>query len=416
MLPELRWHGPSVLPQTGERTARRKEGRGVQERVGRSRHREAGLRSGHGGGRRAWPRAATRTDRRPEQGVLRSLANGHLASTLGRLRCGGRPFPDAEGRAFRRSDERLLRSLVGHLVLRSGGGLAPRTHSSTSSCGCALLRLLTACERPRSGTRTLASDRPPKAYDALLPPASPAERFRDLTILRHSIPQEFLGPSLAVSHQLAYERRAAVQLGREIQGPGHPDPPDLDGPVLPVLLALFTANVEPPVLWADFLTAEPLYKLVDLLYEVDLLVERDVAGELVAPVQYVRHRPGFFVALFRVDLDHPYLVGSCFGELAYGRVLGEQAVPVHASVGVHGLEQGRQRGGGEDHLGRDLIPAAVEGLELAREDVDGADEEHRARTVQEALDLLELDALLQHLPQPVLGPVRGLRAVRADGG
>src|SRR5215212_2009905 len=119
--------------------------------------------------------------------------------------------------------------------------------------------------------------------------------------------------------------------------------------------------------------------LVDLLYEVYSLIQRKVAGELITPIQYVWHRLGLGSPVLRVYLYHPYLVGLRVGKLAYGRVLREQAIPIHAPVCVHGLEQGRECGRSKDHVGVDPVSVAAKSLEFATDDVSGANEEHRAR-------------------------------------
>src|SRR3712207_8745570 len=51
--------------------------------------------------------------------------------------------------------------------------------------------------------------------------------------------------------------------------------------------------------------AELLDEVVDLLYQVDLLVEGDVARELVAAVEYVRHGLRFLASLLGVYLYDP---------------------------------------------------------------------------------------------------------------
>jgi hypothetical protein len=112
------------LPQSGERTARRREERGdynryelVEEGIGKLVYVRA-MGAGEG----------------PDQGRLQGLSedltkafcapNGHLAGTPRRLRRGGRPCPDAKECASRPREEGLVRSLVGYLLPRSGGGLA----------------------------------------------------------------------------------------------------------------------------------------------------------------------------------------------------------------------------------------------------------------------------------------------------
>src|SRR5215212_11933864 len=114
--------------------------------------------------------------------------------------------------------------------------------------------------------------------------------------------QELLGPSLTVVHQPSYKGRAAVQFGREIQGSGHPEPAHVY-----VFVLFAVRNLEPPLLRPGLWITELVDQVVHLLYEVDLLVQREVAGEFVAPVDYIRHRLGFIIPFLRVYLDHPYL-------------------------------------------------------------------------------------------------------------
>src|SRR5215212_4524329 len=151
--------------------------------------------------------------------------------------------------------------------------------------------------------------------------------------------QELLGPLLAMSHHIADKRGAAVELRGEVQGPGKLDPRHLDVPVLPA-----SRDAEPLAVRA---VAELLDQVIDLVYEKDLLVEGDVARELVAAVDYVRHGLWLLGSLLGVYLYHPdsprSRPGSPAGARARG-VLGEEAVPVHAAARIHGPEQGWKRG------------------------------------------------------------------------
>jgi hypothetical protein len=64
-----------------------------------------------------------------------------------------------------------------------------------------------------------------------------------------------------------------------------------------------------------------IQKLVDLLDERQLLVEREVAGELVAPIGDVEHRRRLERARRRVHLDHPELVEGAVEKIAHRRIL-----------------------------------------------------------------------------------------------
>src|SRR5215212_1176837 len=135
-----------------------------------------------------------------------------------------------------------------------------------------------------------------------------ASRFADSC---ESFVQECLGLIFTVSHHFLYESWVAVQLRFGIQLPKHLDPLHLDD-------FKFGARKGP--------LGDPL---VDLLYEEYSLIQRKVAGELITPIQYVWHRLGLGSPVLRVYLYHPYLVGLRVGKLAYGRVLREQAIPIH---------------------------------------------------------------------------------------
>src|SRR4051794_33243332 len=123
----------------------------------------------------------------------------------------------------------------------------------------------------------------------------------------------------------------------------HLDPPQLDMLVLLILLVLliffvyFAGNAKDFVLLV-VAVAQFIYQLVDSLYGVCFLIQRKVAGKLITPVHYAWHRLRLGAPILRVYLYHPYLVGFCIGKLAYGWVLREQAVPIYAPAGVHGLE------------------------------------------------------------------------------
>src|SRR3712207_8142321 len=65
---------------------------------------------------------------------------------------------------------------------------------------------------------------------------------------------------------------------------------------------------------------------------MELLVEGEVAGELVAPVRYLDYSPGLGLELLGVYLDHPDLVRPLVGQLPDRGVLREEAVPVGPPV------------------------------------------------------------------------------------
>src|SRR5918995_6503645 len=143
--------------------------------------------------------------------------------------------------------------------------------------------------------------------------------------------QELLGLLFTVSHHPLDKSWVAVQLRFGIQIPQHLDPLQLDDLVL-------GARKGP--------LGNPF---VDLLYKVSFLIQRKVAGELITPIHYVWHRLRLGSPVLWVYLYYPYLVRLRVGKFAYGRVLREQAVPINASVCVHGLEQGRECGRSKEH-------------------------------------------------------------------
>jgi hypothetical protein len=135
-------------------------------------------------------------------------------------------------------------------------------------------------------------------------------------------------------------------------------------------------------------------------------VQREVAGQLVAPIGDLDHRPRLPVPAPGVDLDHPELVRAGVDQLPDGRVLGEQPVPVGAVTHLDGAEQVGDGRRGQDRVGGDRVAAAVEGLELAREDVDGPDQQHRPRLAGRDGELAEVDQPLQRGRGRVVGPER----------
>ena len=74
----------------------------------------------------------------------------------------------------------------------------------------------------------------------------------------------------------------------------------------------------------------------------------------------------------------------------------EQAVPVAGAVDLDGAEQVGNGRRGQDHVGGDPVAAAVERLELPGPDVDGTDQQHRARAVGLDGEPSEVDSPLQH--------------------
>src|SRR3712207_4696931 len=110
---------------------------------------------------------------------------------------------------------------------------------------------------------------------------------------------------------------------------------------------------------------------------MELLVEGEVAGELVAPVRYLEDRPRLGLELLGVYLDNPDLVGPLVGQLPDRGVLREEAVPVGPPVaGANRTEEVRDGRRGQDRLGGNPVSAAVERSELSGEDVHGSDEQH----------------------------------------
>ena len=215
--------------------------------------------------------------------------------------------------------------------------------------------------------------------------------------------QELRRPGLAVGDQVAEEGRVAVQLGGGAERAGQPGPgqlhhPDHDLLVLPV-------GGQPPL----------GQQLVDLLDEPELLVERQVAGQLVAAVGDLGHRRRLAVPAPGVDLDHPELVRPGVDQLPDRRVLGEEAVPVGAVPDPDGAEQGGDGRRGQHHLGGDGLAPAVEGPELAREHVDGPDQQHRPGAVGLGGEAAEVDPPLQHAPELGQGGHRPGVVVGADG-
>jgi hypothetical protein len=205
-----------------------------------------------------------------------------------------------------------------------------------------------------------------------------------------------------VGDQVADEARVAVQLGGGAERPRQPGPPQLDHPDHDLLVA---AVVGQPALGEQ---------LVDLLDEAELLVQRQVAGELVAPVGDLDHGPRLAVPAPRVDLDHPELVRAGVDQLPDRRVLGEQAVPVGAVPDPHGPEQGGDGRRGQHHVGGDLVAPAVERPELAREDVDGPEQQHRPGPVGLGGEAAEVDPPLQHAAELLQRGHRPVGVVGAD--
>src|SRR3712207_1128233 len=75
-----------------------------------------------------------------------------------------------------------------------------------------------------------------------------------------------------------------------------------------------------------------LQQLIDLFDGVELLVEGEVAGELVAPVGYLEDRPWLGLVLLGVYLDHPDLIRPLVSQLPYRRVLREETIPIGPPV------------------------------------------------------------------------------------
>src|SRR5215211_6219041 len=110
---------------------------------------------------------------------------------------------------------------------------------------------------------------------------------------------------------------------------------------------------------------------------MELLVEGEVAGELVTPVRYLDYRLRLGLELLRVYLDHPDLLRPLVCKLPDRGVLREEAVPVGPPVpGANGTEEVRDGRRSKDRLGGDPVLATVEGPELSREHVHGPHEQH----------------------------------------
>src|SRR5918997_6613637 len=154
--------------------------------------------------------------------------------------------------------------------------------------------------------------------------------------------------------QPAEERRPAVQLAGQVEVEVEVDLTDRDAPVR---------------------IAEPVGPLVDLADEVQLLLQREVPGQLVPPVRDVAHTPRLRGPAARVDPDHPDLLRAGVGQLADRRVLAGQPVPVVPALLLDGAEEQRDGGRGQHGVHGDLPAPAGEGLEVAGEDVGGADEQ-----------------------------------------
>src|SRR5829696_7970687 len=113
------------------------------------------------------------------------------------------------------------------------------------------------------------------------------------TRLRTRVPRGIPGPGLPVRHQVLDETRIAIHLRSGAQGAveagagqlyyAHHD-----------LLVLAVGREE-------FF----LQQLIDLFDGMELLVEGEVAGELIAPVRYLDDRPRLGLELLEVYLDHP---------------------------------------------------------------------------------------------------------------
>src|SRR5215208_5986689 len=75
-----------------------------------------------------------------------------------------------------------------------------------------------------------------------------------------------------------------------------------------------------------------LEQLIDLFDGTKLLVEGEVAGELVAPVHNLEDRPRLALQFLGVDLDHPDLLWALVCQFPDRGVLREEAVPVGPPV------------------------------------------------------------------------------------
>src|SRR5215212_4155875 len=128
--------------------------------------------------------------------------------------------------------------------------------------------------------------------------------------------EELLGPVLTVGHQVLDKARIAVRFRSGAEGSWEARARQFDH-AHHDLLVLAVACEEPL-----------LQQLVDLFDGMELLVEGEVAGELVTPVRYLDYRPRLGLELLGVYLDHPDLVRPLVGQLPERGVLREEAVPV----------------------------------------------------------------------------------------
>src|SRR5829696_2452232 len=132
-----------------------------------------------------------------------------------------------------------------------------------------------------------------------------------------------------MGHQVLDKARIAVRFRSGAEGLGEARARQFDH-AHHDLLVLAVAREEPL-----------LQQLVDLFDGMKLLVEGEVAGELVSPVRYLEDRPRLGLELLGVYLDNPDLVWPLIGQLPDRRVLREEAVPVDPAVaGANRTEEG----------------------------------------------------------------------------
>ena len=142
----------------------------------------------------------------------------------------------------------------------------------------------------------------------------------------------------------------------------------------------------------------------------------DLFPRELAPVGDAVDRLRDAIAPFRIDLDDPDLVGigrlPVRHEVLDRRILREQAVPVVVPIDLDGPEDVRNRGRSQDRLRREVVLA--EEFELAREHVDGADQQRRFAPVQQVGDRCEVDVTLEQVEKLPTTPARGRRPMTSS--
>ena len=127
-----------------------------------------------------------------------------------------------------------------------------------------------------------------------------------------------------------------------------------------------------------------------------LLQQNCIEGDLVEAIEDLPGGLWRARALDGVDLHENCIVRLTFPHQGRDRgVAGIAAVPIILALDFDGLEHGRQTGGGEQHVGRDLTVA--EHPALAGTNICGGDKQLDRRLPEP----LEVDAFRKDLPQRV---------------